>query len=336
MKTTLSTFGDYQTPSRMAVKLHAVPLPPLAGKTVLDVGCDYGAWCKIAWEKGALAVTGVDRGRIVAGQGFVDIAARNSEAMPECAWFNMNIGEQYEYLGNYDVVLMLNVYHHAYNVSGDHQSIWHWLRTNIADDGILMWESPVDVSDNVVRMNMTGENQRGYTEHAIRAAASKYFSITEVGPGWIHPRVVWRCRPLPLPAKRYEATVRVGAGGASRAFNYAGCRRAAEIKRILGFWPVHGSLNLQTTEPFDYNWRYFRAPVLDVVTRGKGLDSPWHLRPCRFYPVKVNGARAFAMRFEGEKYPPTLVELIAPFRLRDFCGVETGQTVQLDVGTILA
>ena len=36
--------GDYQTPERMAVKLTSTPLPNVFGRSVLDVGCDHGAY----------------------------------------------------------------------------------------------------------------------------------------------------------------------------------------------------------------------------------------------------------------------------------------------------
>ncbi len=115
-------FGEYQTRTRMEKKLAAVPLPDVKHKWVLDVGCDHGYWCQLVKERGAARVVGFDRGREVRGKGFVDIVSRNREAIPSCEFYDYEIGRQYPGFGQFDVVLMLNVYHHAYNVSGDHQS----------------------------------------------------------------------------------------------------------------------------------------------------------------------------------------------------------------------
>jgi SAM-dependent methyltransferase len=312
----------------MRVKFAAVPLPPLRDKTVLDIGCDFGAWCIRAREEGALRVLGLDRGRKVAGE-FINLAQRNRDTIPGCDFMDFIVGEQYHQLGLFDVVLMLNVYHHAYNVSGDHNAIWYWLWRQTVSSGVLMWESPVDLSDHVARTCIRPELGANYTEAAIRKAASQYFDIEDVGPGWVAPRVVWRCHPRARVNECWMATVRDGAGGASKAFNYAGCRRQHEIARTLGYLPYQGSLNLITDVPFDFGSHYYRAPLLDVVKRGIGLDSPWALRPCRYYPIEIEGVPAHALRCEGEHYPLTLVELVAPEKLRDLLGLETGQQVHL-------
>jgi CTP-dependent riboflavin kinase len=108
-----------------------------------------------------------------------------------------------------------------------------------------------------------------------------------------------------------------GAGGATAAFEHAGGRRIGEIAEVLGWRPFPGSLNVRLEVPFDWNDGYYRAEILDVVERGRGLDVEWRPRWARFYPVTIDGVDACAMRFEGERYPAELVELIAPWRLRD-------------------
>ena len=114
-----------------------------------------------------------------------------------------------------------------------------------------------------------------------------------------------------------DSDVTLSAGGAAPAFRYAGGRRQKEIQAALGFEPVPGSLNLQADRPFDWDRGYVRAEISDVAVRGKGLDTDWALRWCRFYPVVVDGIPAWAMKFEGDTYRPNFVELIAPERLRD-------------------
>ena len=104
--------GDYQTQRNMAIKFAAVPLPPLKDKTVLDIGCDFGAWCQRAIDEGAAYVVGLDRGRKV-GDTFINLAERNRPVIPDALFWDYQVGEQYRQFELFDVVLMLNVYHHA-------------------------------------------------------------------------------------------------------------------------------------------------------------------------------------------------------------------------------
>lgn len=315
--------GEYQTAERMTKKLAAVPLPELKGKTVLDIGCDHGAWCRIAKDRGASRVIGIDRGRDVRGVGFVDLAQRNGQAHPDCEFYEYEVGREYPTHIASDIVFVLNMYHHAYNVVGDHEALWYWLSLITKEQ--LIWESPLDVTDGVANKDIRKELHDGYNEKVIRAAAERYFTVEDIGTGWVATRRVWRCTP------KYDmvhtiATVKSGAGGASKAFAYANGRRIKEIEMVLGITPVPGSLNLEAAQPFDWNHRYFRAQILDVVNRRSGLDSEWAPRWCRFYPLFVEGdeyTRAWAMRFEnehyanGKPYPETLIELVSGYNFRE-------------------
>ena len=300
--------GDYQTAERMAVKFAAVPLPDLEGRTVLDVGCDHGAWCWRALELGASRVLGLDRGRHVPGEGFVNLAERNSAAGVSGAEFReFELGRQWHDFGHHDVVLLLNVYHHAYQACGSHDAVWYWLWRHTAE--ALVVELPLDRTDGVVTAHVT----HPYHEAHIRAAAEQYFDVVDVGPGWVPTRRVWRCYPRTLQARHWAGKARAGAGGASKAFLYADGRRMDEFQSILGVRPVPGSLNVHLTEPFDWESRYYRAQLLDVVDRSAGLDSAWQPRWARIYPL---AGEVFAFRFEGETYQDDFVELIAGRQLR--------------------
>jgi SAM-dependent methyltransferase len=186
--------GDYQTAERMAAKLGAVPLPDdLTGKTLLDVGCDHGEWCRIASERGAKRVVGLDRGRYVRGPGFVDLAARNTaQDWPRCEFINVDVAQGWPDLGAFDVVLALSIYHHLYGAAGDHVVIWKWLRERTRE--LCLWEGPVDTRDPVAHDR--AKPHGGYTREAIMQAAKEHFLVEHVGPA-IHRkyREVWRCLP---------------------------------------------------------------------------------------------------------------------------------------------
>lgn len=313
--------GDYQTAARMAVKFAAVPLPDLESRTVLDVGCDHGAWCWRALELGASRVLGLDRGRDVPGEGFVNLAERNrSRGMSGAEFREFELGRQWHEFGRHDVVLLLNVYHHAFQAAGDHRALWHWLWRHTGE--VLVWEAPLTKADPVAAQHVAHR----YDADEIRAAAEHYFDIEVVGPGWVPTREVWRCTPRQVAPIEYAGRAVAGAGGASKAFAHDNGRRIAEIELATGVRAMPGSMNVQLDQPFDWDRGYFRARILDVKDRNVGLEGEWAPRWARFYPVRWNGLGCMAFRFEGESYAPEFVELIAARRLRD--GGESGVLAQ--------
>ena len=192
----IATAGDYQTAKRMADKLAAIPIPEdLTGLAVLDVGCDHGAFCKLASDRGATRVLGIDRGRdvrMVGGRQFVDLAQRNNAmGWANCSFRSVEV-TTWPDLGKFDMVFCFSLYHHAYGETGDHDAIWRWLWERT--DGSLLWEGPVDTRDATAADRARPHG--GYTRDAIWAAASRYFTVEHIGPA-IHRahREVWRCTP---------------------------------------------------------------------------------------------------------------------------------------------
>ena len=314
----------------MSRKLDALSeiMPEWDGKKVLDIGCDFGFWSFLASQNGAI-VTGIDRSRVVRGLGRINIPELNAATACEydihkdCTFFSYECGVNYRHLGWFDIVLCMSLYHHIYqNTGGDHEPIWYWLWKQTAGGGELIWENPVDSGDPVVRMNVAPEFHEEYNEQAIRKAAGRYFDIVWEGPA-IHEstRVVWKMTPKKsyreVPPEFYLGEHVSGVGGASKAFEYAGGRRIREIHEVLGIVPLPGSLNVLLEKEFDFDRMYYRTLILDVMDRAKGLDGYWDYRPCRFYPVWMDGVSCFAMRFEGEKYPKNFLEVLSETRLID-------------------
>lgn len=257
--------SDYQTPSRLAAKLAAMPWPDMRGKRVLDVGCDAGAWCWFADANGAAATLGLDRGRDVRGRGFVDVALENNEravreGYTRVRFESVNLGREWPVFERFDLILVMSVYHHIFENCGDHLPIWFWLWRQCAADGQVLWEGPVDDRDPVVRANVSGDKRGDYTLQKILAAAGEYFTAEKIGPALHEPtREVWRFRPIAQQRRLTPAHMTSGAGGATAAFEYEGGRRIREIARILGMRPVAGSLNLRAERPFNWDRDYFRA-----------------------------------------------------------------------------
>jgi CTP-dependent riboflavin kinase len=123
--------------------------------------------------------------------------------------------------------------------------------------------------------------------------------------------------------------VRSGAGGASKAFVHADERRIGELEHILGFRPYPGTLNVSLDRAFDWRAPHLSGEVLELVDRRAGLDSEWAPRLVRLYPVRLDGnCRAWALRWDADRYRETFLELVAPTRLRDCVGATV--TVEVD------
>lgn len=316
----IRTSPDYQ--EHIDRKLSAIPIPDLRGKRVLDIGCDHGHWSFMAVARGASEVLGVDRNREVRGMGYRNLVKENNVLAKEAGYHNcrfqqFDLGKQWPDLGRADVIFLFSLYHHIFDNCGDHRAIWYWLWRNTAADGELIWENPVDCTDKVVQHNMRASLQPQYALDRIMEAAKIYFIPELIGnAGHEETRWVYRFKPRAIPTYIQNGMIKEGAGGAAPCFLYADGRRQKEIEHVLGFLPYPGSLNLRMEMPFDFEEHYVRAEILDVVARGMGLDVDWAPRWCRFYPLAINGIPVEAIRFEGDNYPLTMVELIAPHGLR--------------------
>lgn len=216
----LALAGDYQTADRMAAKLSAIPIPAdLTGLSVLDIGCDHGAFTKLAADRGAARVLGLDRGREVRQRGarpFVDLVARNrAQGWDRCSFEHFNLGAEWTEFGRFDLVFFFSVYHHVYALTGEHPPIWAWLSKHVAPGGALLFEGPVDTRDPIARDRARPHG--GYTRVAILYAAEEHFHVEHVGPA-IHRdhREVWRCVPRLGESGQRAGVEGVHAGADSR------------------------------------------------------------------------------------------------------------------------
>lgn len=334
---------------RMADKLTAIGrLWNPYGKTVLDVGCDFGFWSFLASQNGASEILGLDRNRTVKGLGWVDLIEHNRQVARTYPMHNrigfqrINIGRQWHEFGEFDTVLLLSLYHHIFQNCGEHEPIWFWLWRHCRET--LIWENPVDTTDVVVQHDVERSKQHLYIKESILEAARRYFNVEVLGPAVHSPtREVWICTPHPKDPRAAVGDVIPGAGGATKAFEYLQGRRIKELEAVLGITPYPGSLNIRLDDPFGWDHMYYPAEILDVKDRKKGLESPWHGRRMRFYPVTVTRHpnivanipephyKAYGMRFEGEHYPEDFLELVSPIRLRDKLSTPTESSFPVEV-----
>jgi riboflavin kinase len=89
----------------------------------------------------------------------------------------------------------------------------------------------------------------------------------------------------------------------------------------LGFVPFPGTLNVQLEEPFPAE-----LPAIQIegfLEEGKSFGE------CKCYRIKLNGIEAAVVRPERSRYPPELIEVIAPVQLRRALGLEDGDPVEV-------
>ena len=184
---TVPDFGEYQRPERMAAKASWMP-PVKPGARVLDVGCDHGHWSAIALQQGAGSVLGIDRGRDVRGRGFVNLADENHVRVKGAEFNEYEIGKQWPELGEFDLIYVMSVYHHIYEAcGGSHLPIWYWLRQQCADNGMVVWESPVDLRDPVAQRHISSQWASNYNNVALQQAMGRYFTVEKSGPAVHEP-----------------------------------------------------------------------------------------------------------------------------------------------------
>lgn len=102
--------------------------PPLAGRTVLDLGCGYGWHCRYAAEQGAASVLGIDQShRMIA-----EARRRNAAAGVEYRVWGL---EDYDYpAAQYDLVISNLVLHYV----ADLDAVYARIRQTLRPGGVFL------------------------------------------------------------------------------------------------------------------------------------------------------------------------------------------------------
>lgn len=109
-----------------------------------------------------------------------------------------------------------------------------------------------------------------------------------------------------------------GLGQAQYFLSREGYRR--QFKELLGFVPFPGTLNVLLDESF-------LAGVQAIEIKGFSEDGR-SFGECECYRITINGIPAAIVRPEKGRYPPEIIEIIAPVRLRDL-GLKDGDPVEI-------
>jgi len=109
-----------------------------------------------------------------------------------------------------------------------------------------------------------------------------------------------------------------GLGQAQYFLSREGYRR--QFKEFLGFVPFPGTLNVLLEVPFLAGVQAIEIKAFSEEGRSFG--------ECECYRITLNGVQAAIVRPEKSRYPPEIIEIIAPVRLRAL-GLKDGDLVEI-------
>lgn len=95
-----------------------------------------------------------------------------------------------------------------------------------------------------------------------------------------------------------------------------------QFREKLGFEVFPGTLNIKLERPFD-------PTGLRMIEIEGFLDEGRTFGRCCCYRVNVQGINAAIVRPARSRYPPDLVEVVAPISLRSSLGLADGDEVML-------
>ncbi|VVB73077.1 Riboflavin kinase [uncultured archaeon] len=95
-----------------------------------------------------------------------------------------------------------------------------------------------------------------------------------------------------------------------------------QFEQHFGFVPYAGTLNIKLDEPF--------VPAPKRAVRIEGFrDEGRTFGECRGFRIRINGIEAAVIRPDRSSYPQTLVEVIAPVKLREVLQLADGDAVEV-------
>jgi riboflavin kinase len=89
----------------------------------------------------------------------------------------------------------------------------------------------------------------------------------------------------------------------------------------LGFVPFPGTLNVLLEEPFPAEQQAIKIEGFQEDGRSFG--------ECKCYRIRLSGIDAAVVVPERSRYPPDLIEVVAPVQLRRALGLKDGDSVEI-------
>lgn len=135
----------------------------------------------------------------------------------------------------------------------------------------------------------------------------------------------------PPPAITLEGTVFTGLGEGAYYMTQRGYVR--QFVKKLGFNPYPGTLNLRLTSPSNFRVKRDLGAHPGITIEGFE-DERRTFGPVKCYPAVINGeVEGATIIIARTSYDDSVLEVIAPVRLRDALGLKEGDIVQVEVFT---
>ncbi|HMK45225.1 MAG TPA: DUF120 domain-containing protein [Methanocella sp.] len=120
--------------------------------------------------------------------------------------------------------------------------------------------------------------------------------------------------------KVLKGKVTTGLGEGEYYISLDGYRQ--QFREKLDFDPYPGTLNIRLTEPF--------TPSEHEAIKIDGFQGENRtFGGCKCYPVSIMGVGGAIIRPDRTSYPPNLIEIIAPIKLRHSLGLKDGDEVEV-------
>jgi riboflavin kinase len=119
---------------------------------------------------------------------------------------------------------------------------------------------------------------------------------------------------------KLKGKIITGLGEGQYYISRDGYRKQFNLK--LGFDPSPGTLNLKLAEPFP------QTGANSIEIEGF-VDEKGTFGGCRCYRVMIGDIKGAIVRPERSRYPPDLVEVIAPVQLRKALNLKDGDELEL-------
>lgn len=181
------TFPGLPGDSNSLAKLSSLALPPLAGKSFLDIGCNEGFFCGFAFFEAAKSVLGVDRESV-----FIERARKH---FPQCAFETADWTEFFLALPpnkKFDVILCASALHYA----DDQEKLFSAMMDRLTPKGVLVLEIGVVAAG---ASEITASPREGWAEVA-RIQDKKVFP-TQSGLEKMFFPYVWKYMGPGVPQK---------------------------------------------------------------------------------------------------------------------------------------
>ena len=183
-----------------------------------------------------------------------------------------------------------------------------------------IFATSLGMSPQTAARRLSAMEDEGYITRVVTPEGQKV-RLTEKGIICLKSEYLDYCKVFENSGSRIlKGKVTTGLGEGQYYISLDGYRQ--QFNEKLGFDPYPGTLNIRLTEPF--------TPSEHEAVKIEGFkDENRTFGGCKCYPIKIKGVRGAIIRPDRTSYPPNLIEIIAPKKLRQSLGLKDGDETEV-------